>query len=330
MQFDAWSDMAKSGALEEDIRTCIRRRGMAHSTEKNYVHWYKRFVKFHSMKHPKELGQPGVEVFLNCLAVEREVSASTQNQAFNALLFLYREVLKMEWEDLNVKRAKVTRRLPVVLSRDEVRSVLRGTREGMPRLLLGLLYGCGLRVSEGLRLRIKDVDFSNGLIIVRNGKGGKDRCLSLPKSLVEGLKRQVQSAKLVYEGDESEGGARVSVEVALDRKSGGKFSRSWEWFWVFPAGVRGKDPRDGETKRYHIMEGAVSKWLKDAVQRADLGKRVTAHALRHSYATHLLQNGTDLRTIQEALGHSSVKTTEIYTHVIHAMAGRAGSPLDDL
>lgn len=322
--------MAESGALENEMRACIRRRGMAYTTEKNYVHWYKRFVKFHEMKHPSSVGQAGVEAFLNHLAVNRRVAASTQNQAFNALLFLFREVLKLEWDEVNAKRAKVTRRLPVVLSREEVKRLLGETREGLPRLLLALLYGCGLRVSEGLRLRVKDLDFSNGLVVVRSGKGNKDRCLAMPKGLASGLERQVQASRLVYEADNEMGGAKVSVEGSLDRKTGGTISSSWEWFWVFPAATRSNDPRDGELKRYHIMEGAVSKWLKDAVKRAKIDKRVTAHALRHSYATHLLQAGTDLRTIQEALGHASVRTTEIYTHVIHAMTGRAASPLDDL
>lgn len=217
-----------------------------------------------------------------------------------------------------------------MLSREEVRAVLGGCRAGVPRLMLSLLYGCGLRVSEGLRLRVKDVDFSNGVVQIRDGKGGKERCLTLPGSLVDALRRQVEAARLLYEEDDAEGGACVYVDPALDRKSGGGYSKSWQWYWVFPSAVRGKDPRDGVVKRHHILEGAVSKWLKQAVAKAGLEKRVTAHVLRHSYATHLLQKGVDLRSIQEALGHSSVKTTEIYTHVVHAMAGRAGSPLDDL
>ncbi len=239
-------------------------------------------------------------------------------------------VLDLPFEGMDAKRAKRRKRLPVVLGREEVRKVLAETRPGTPRVLLGLLYGCGLRVSEGLRLRVKDVDFSNGLIWVRGGKGGKDRSLAMPESLRKGLERQVSGARLLFEEDEGDGGAKVYVDPALDRKSGGGLGKSWAWYWVFPAAGRSVDPRDETRKRHHILEGAVSKWLAGGVKRAGIDKRVTAHALRHSYATHLLQAGTDLRTIQEALGHTNLKTTEIYTHVVHAIAKRAGSPLDDL
>lgn len=292
--------------------------------------WYKHYVKFHGMQHPVELGQKGVEDFMNYLAAVKKVAASTQNQAFSALLFLYRDVLGMELEGLDAKRAKTKRTLPVVLSPNEVSRLFEEVREGMPSVLLRLLYGCGLRVSEGLRLRIKDVDFSNQLVWVRDGKGGKDRALALPRSLESRLREQIQLARMKYEQDERSGGARVSVDAAYDRKHGGKPSRSWEWYWVFPASRLSSDPADGEEKRFHVMEGAVSKWISAAAKKAEIPKKVSAHVFRHSYATHLLQKGVDLRTIQEALGHSSVKTTEIYTHVIHAMAGRAGSPLDDL
>ncbi len=317
--------------LEEQMRTAIKRRGMSYRTEGSYVSWYKRFVKFHGMQHPADLGSKGIEDFLNYLAMEKNVAAGTQNQAFNALLFLYREVLKMELEGVNSTRAKAKKQLPVVLSRDEIRGLFEQARVGLPSLMLRLLYGCGLRVSEGLRLRVKDVDFENDCVWVRDGKGGKDRCLSMPESLRTELERQVTRARLIFEEDvENYGESRVYVAEALDLKHGGTLSRSWEWFWVFPTALRGVDPRDGEEKRHHILEGAVSKWLKSASNGAKIEKRVTAHVLRHSFATHLLQAGVDLRSIQELLGHESLKTTEVYTHVLKAMEGKVRSPLDDL
>ncbi|GAA5484665.1 tyrosine recombinase XerD [Haloferula sargassicola] len=245
-------------------------------------------------------------------------------------MFLFREVLKQPFEGVEAVRARRPHRLPVVLDREEVRHLLAVVPEGTPRCLVGLLYGCGLRVSEGLRLRVKDVDFGNGLVWVRQAKGKKDRCIAMPKRLADGLRRQVARARLMYEEDRSSGGSRVHVDESLDRRYGGKLSRSWEWYWVFPTAQRAEDPRDGDLKRHHLLEGAVSQWLSKAVKRAGIAKKVSAHTLRHSFATHLLQKGTNLRAIQEALGHSSVKTTEIYTHVVHAMEGRAASPLDDL
>ncbi len=322
--------MAK-GKLEEQMRTLMKRRGMSYRTEENYVSWYRRYVKFHGMKYPADLGSKGVEEFLNYLVMERNVAAGTQNQAFNALVFLYREVLEIELTGVDAKRAKKKKQLPMVLSRDEIRGLFEHTKAGLPSLMLRLLYGCGLRVSEGLRLRVKDVDFKNDCIWVRDGKGGKDRCVSMPENIKPELERQVKKARLQYEEDvENHGESRVYVSKALDKKMGGKLSRSWEWFWVFPTALRGVDPRDGEEKRHHMLEGAVSKWLKYAVTKAGIEKRVTAHVLRHSFATHLLQAGVDLRSIQELLGHENLKTTEIYTHVVKAMAGKVKSPLDDL
>jgi len=321
--------------LEDQIRKEIRRSGMSLRTEKTYVGWYKRFVRFHAMKHPSELGRVGVEQFLDDLALRRQVSAGTQGQALNALVFLFVRVMGCPAEDYNFRRAKRGKRLPVVLSKEEVKRLFSAMQEGFPLLFCRLLYGCGLRVSEGLRLRVKDVDFDNGVIWIREAKGHKDRCLEMPKRLAEDLNRQVARARHFYEEDESNGGACVYVDEALNRKFGGKAEKSWEWFWVFPAMRRSKDPRaeEGDEQkrmRHHVLESSVSRWLKTATEKADINKRVTAHTLRHSYATHLLQNGVDLRTIQEALGHASVKTTEIYTHVLHAINGRAGSPLDDL
>ena len=318
------------GLIENKLREELRKRGRAYRTEESYVGWYLRFVRFHKMRHPKMMGVQEVEDFLTHLAMEREVAASTQGQALHALLFLYQKVLDIDLQGIEAVRAKRPQQLPVVLSQDEMKGLLEEVPEGVPFCLISLLYGCGFRVSEGLRLRVKDVDFGNGTIWVRGGKGGKDRCVTMPKRLQNRLLRQVERARLQYEEDVDNGGSRVYVRPSVDVKFQGEPSRSWEWFWVFPAARKSIDPRDQLEKRHHLLEGAVSKWLKIAVKKAAIPKKVTAHTLRHSYATHLLQKGVDLRTIQEALGHSSVKTTEIYTHVVHAMAGKAGSPLDDL
>lgn len=316
--------------IEEQLRGEIRRGGLAYRTEVSYVSWYKRFVRFHGMKHPNELGRAEIEGFLHDLAINKRVAAATQAQALNALVFLFRRVLKREKEELIFTRAKRGKRLPIVLSVEEVKRLLEKIREGTPLLMVSLLYGCGLRVSEGLRLRVKDVDFENEVIWVRSGKGDKDRAVAMPKSLVSGLRRQVAKARVIYDEDEAGGRANVSIDESLRRKYGDDLARKWIWFWIFPSHQCSVDPREGVRKRHHLLEGAVSNWLKKALAESKIEKRVTAHTLRHSYATHLLQAGTDLRTIQEALGHSSVKTTEIYTHVIHAMAGKAKSPLDQL
>lgn len=323
--------MAEKGELENRLRTTLRRKGLSYRTEQSYIGWYKRYVKFHGLKHPEVVGTLGVEAFLNHLAVNKNVASSTQNQAFCALVFLYREVLSMPFDNVNSKRAKRTKKLPVVLSKDEVRSLIGCVKAGEPKMVLQLLYGCGLRVSEGLRLRIKDVDFPNKLIWIRNSKGGKDRCLSMPTSLEASLKRQVLRATVLQEEDAANYGAScVYVDAALNRKHGGGLSSSLAWFWLFPSAMLSIDPRDGQQKRHHIQSAAVSKWLRAAVTTAGINKKVSAHVLRHSYATHLLQNGVDLRSIQEALGHESVKTTEIYTHILHAISEKAQSPLDDL
>lgn len=322
--------MNNKGQLERDLRTAIRRRGMAIRTEASYVSWYRRFVKFHRMRHPMEVGQDGVEAFLNHLAINRDVAPGTQNQAFSALLFLYREVLKQEWTKLSAKRAKERQKLPVILSQEEMRAVLQKIPAGTPKVLISLLYGCGLRVTEALRLRIKDVDFPNQLIWVRDGKGGKDRSLTMPEGLRDALERQRCRARTQFEEDEATGGARVYVEPSLDRKSSGTFSKSWEWFWIFPAGKKSKDPRDGVLKRHHLLEGAVSKWLKKALKEVGVEKRVTAHTLRHSYATHLCIEGTDLKSLQEAMGHGSLKTTEVYLQLVRSLKGAPKSPLDTL
>lgn len=315
--------------LEDQLRAVIRRKGMALSTEKTYVSWYRHFVKFHNLRHPKTMGDAEVNAFLTHLAVNRRVAAATQNQALNALVFFFREVMKREDLVLDAQRAKTGKRLPTVLSVGEVKRVLE-QMEGTPRVVTGLLYGCGMRVNEVLRLRVKDADFENGVVWVRQGKGGKDRCLSMPAKLTAALERQVARAQTMYDEDEANGGANVYTPNALEVKDTSIANR-WEWFWVFPAASWANDPREVDVRRrHHIVDAGVSRWIKKACVAAGIEKKVSAHTFRHSYATHLLQKGIDLRTIQEALGHSSIKTTEVYTHVVHAMAGRAGSPLDDL
>ena len=283
------------------------------------------------MRHPQDMGVVELNQFLDDLAMVKGVAGSTQNQALNALVFLYRETLEIPVEGIDAIRAKVPKRLPTVLSKGEVRLVLDNLCSGRAKLVCGLLYGCGLRVNECLRLRIKDVDHSDGTIWVRGGKGGKDRVLTMPKSLHERLKSQRRHARLLWEEDrDTYGGSNVWMPDALDRKYPDA-PDSWEWFWLFPSASRAKDPRaGGAERRHHIRSSNVTSWLKESLKKAGIEKKVTAHTFRHSYATHLLAGGMDLRSIQVCLGHSSVKTTEIYTHVLHAMAGKVGSPLDEL
>jgi integron integrase len=286
-------------SIEEQIRAKIRRKGLALNTEKSYVAWYKRFVHFHGVKHPATMGAGEVEQFLTDLAVRQNVASSTQNQALNALIFLYREVLEMDLQGINAVRAKKKKRLPIVLTKDEIKRLLRALEVGESRLFVGLVYGCGLRVSEGLRLRVKDVDLEAGLLWIRDSKGGKDRVLEIPVRLREGLQRQIDRAKALWDEDIAEhGGPNVYLPHALAKKSP-NLPNSWAWFWIFPSAKWANDPREeGVRRRHHLSEGAVSQWISKAVKKAGItGKRVTAHALRHSYATHLLQAGVDLRSI---------------------------------
>ena len=319
--------------IEDQIRSMIRQRGMSFRTENTYVAWYKRYVKFHKLRHPAQMGKDEIGAFLQHLAMNKRVAAATQSQALNALVFLYVQVFSRPYEEFSFRRAKKGKKLPVVLSKEEVQRFFSVMPEGTPKILISLMYGCGLRVSEALRLRVKDVDFENGLIWVRSGKGGHDRSLTMPANLRIRLEAQLKKARVMFDEDEMNGGARVYVKESLETKSDGGYSKHWSWYWLFPAARLSIDPRavSGENlKRHHLLEAAVSKWIKRVVNEAAITKHVTAHVFRHSYATHLLQSGVDLRTIQEALGHSSVKTTEVYTHVLHAMNGKARSPLDDL
>jgi integron integrase len=315
--------------LLAQVRARIRVKHYALRTEKVYVDWVKRFVLFHGKRHPRDLGAAEVEAFLSHLAVTRHVSASTQNQAKAALLFLYKEVLGIElpWLD-EIVQARTTRRLPVVLTTREMKALL-DELDGTMWLVVALLYGTGMRLLEGLRLRAKDVDFERRAIIVREGKGNKDRVTMLPEHLVLPLRDQWNRAKALHALDLDEGYGEVEMPYALDRKYP-RAGTQWQWQFVFPAASRSADPRSGVIRRHHLYPQTVQRAVKEASGRANIAKPVTPHTLRHSFATHLLQAGHDIRTVQELLGHASVETTMIYTHVLKIGGRGVRSPLDAL
>ena len=301
------------------------------STEQVYVYWVRFFIRWSgnggAMRHPRDMGASEVEAFLTHLATERKVSASTHNQALSAILFLYREVLAVELPWLNgINRPTQKRRIPSVLTKDEV-AVLLAQMEGETALIARLLYGTGMRLMEGMRLRIKDVDFDRHVIIVRDAKGGKDRVVMLPRSLEPALRLQLLAARAQWEADRAVQRSGVETPHALERKYP-KVGHTWAWFWMFPSPTLSIDPRSGVERRHHLYEDRVQRALKKAVPLAGICKAVSVHTLRHSFATHLLQSGTDIRTVQELLGHSDVSTTMIYTHVLKVSAGGTASPLD--
>ena len=313
--------------LLDRMREAIRTRGYSIRTEDTYVHWARRFIVFHGRRHPAELGPDEVAAFLSHLAVHGRVAPSTQNQAKSALLFLYREVLglSLPWLD-EVIAAKDRRRLPVVLTPAEVRALL-AELSGTMGLVTALLYGTGMRLLEALRLRIKDVEFARREVLVRQGKGGKDRVTVLPENLVAPLQAQVARAHALHLRDLDGGGGEVWLPHALARKYPAQ-GRAWGWQWVFPSAVRSIDPRSGAQRRHHLHEASVQKAVALAARRAGIVKPCSPHVLRHSFATHLLQAGYDIRTVQELLGHSDVKTTMIYTHVLNRGGRGVRSPLD--
>jgi len=313
--------------LLDEVRARIRARHYSLRTERAYVGWIRRFILANARRHPRELGAPEVERFLTQLAVEGQVAASTQNQALSALLFLYREVLqvKLPWME-DVVRAKHSRHVPTVLSRDEIQALL-ARMDGRSWLLASLLYGTGMRLMEGLRLRVKDVDFARHEITIRDGKGGKDRRTVLPRSLVDPLLREVERARCLHAGDLAAGFGEAALPHALARKYPGA-GRDFGWQYVFPAEHRSRDPRDGVERRHHVDDAVLSRALKTARLRAGIAKPLSAHTLRHSFATHLLEAGYDIRTVQELLGHKDVATTQIYTHVLNRGPAGVLSPLD--
>jgi integron integrase len=313
--------------LMEQLRLAIRRRHYSHHTEKAYTFWVRAYIRFHRLRHPREMGAEEVRAFLNHLANKKHVASATQNQALAAILFLYREVLQIElpWVE-GVERARTPKRLPVVLTRDEVRAILKGL-SGTPWLVAGLLYGAGLRVHEGISLRVKDIDFAFRQILVRDGKGMKDRVTMLPESVRLPLERHLQTVKTLHERDLEAGFGRAPLPDALARKYQGA-NRDWGWQFVFPSAERQEIPDSGDEVRFHISPRMVQDAVHRAVRRARIVKPATCHTFRHCFATHLLETGYDIRTVQELLGHSDVKTTMIYTHVLNRGGKGVRSPLD--
>lgn len=315
--------------LLDQLRETLRSRHYSHRTEQTYCSWVKRFIYFHNVRHPQEMAEPEINAFLTYLAVKEKVAASTQNQALSALLFLYRHVLGREVGDLSeVIRARKPKRLPVVMTLEEVKAVLANL-SGDKWLMASLMYGAGLRLMECLRLRVQDLDFSRNEILVRDGKGAKDRITMLPVSLKTSLQEQLKSVKVIHERDLADGWGRVLMPDALDRKYLNA-PKEWRWQWVFPQENRWKNLKTSEEGRHHVDESLVQKAVRDAVTRAGLTKRATCHTFRHSFATHLLEAGYDIRTVQELLGHKDVKTTMIYTHVLTRGPSGVRSPVDGL
>ena len=315
--------------LLDRVRAAIRVRHYSIRTEDAYVDWVRRYILFHGKRHPADMGADEVAAFLSDLAVNRQVSASTQNQAKAALLFLYKQVLQQDLPWLSeVVAAKQSRRLPVVLTQREVRELLL-YMDGTMWLAASLLYGTGMRLLECLRLRVKDVEFERREIIVREGKGNKDRVTVLPENLIEPLKAQIAKAQALHQKDLDAGLGEVYLPDALTVKYPGA-ARAWGWQYVFPSPVLSIDPRSNKQRRHHIYEQSVQKAVGLAARRAQITKPCTPHVLRHSFATHLLQAGYDIRTVQELLGHTDIKTTMIYTHVLNKGGRGVLSPLDSL
>jgi integron integrase len=315
--------------LLDQVRDAIRTKHYSYRTEQTYVEWIKRFILFHEKRHPKDMDTPEVQAYITYLAVERNVSASTQNQALSAISFLYKHVLQKDIAlPSDLVRPARPEHVPTVLSHPEAMSVINKL-SGVTQLMAMLLYGSGLRVMECLRLRVKDLDFSNHQLIVRDGKGEKDRVTVLPDSLINGLQKHLQTVQSIHKKDLKEGFGEVSLPYALERKYTSA-PKEFAWQYVFPAAIRSNDPVSKKTKRHHTDPSVLQKAIREAARLAGIDKPVTPHTFRHSFATHLLQNGYDIRTVQELLGHKDVKTTMIYTHVLQRGGLAVKSPLDSL
>ncbi|MFN7929764.1 MAG: integron integrase [Blastocatellia bacterium] len=313
--------------LLDQVRTTIRLRGLTYRTEQTYCDWIKRFIVFHGKRHPREMGAPEIRDFLAHLVNDRNVASSTQNVALHALLFLYQEVLLIEMPFIgDLQPARKEPRLPVVFTPDEVRALL-AQLSGTKWLMASLLYGTGMRVSELLRLRVKDIDFKQNQIIVREGKGRKDRVTMLPQAMKEPLYEHLREVKLAHDEDLRAGFGAVLLPYALATKYPNASYR-WEWQYVFPAPQRSRDPRSGEVRRHHLDPAVLQRAVKVALGKTTIAKHGSCHTLRHSFATHLLERGSDIRTVQELLGHEDVSTTMIYTHVLNRGGLGVQSPLD--
>ena len=322
--------MSRTNLLTE-MSELMRRLHYSIHTEKIYCEWTKRFIKFHGIKERKTLlleSENKVETYLTHLAVQANVAESTQNQAFNALIFLYRHLLNQPLENIQATRSRREPRIPTVLTKEEVKLIL-GFMTGTSALVTKLLYGCGLRISEAARLRVQDIDYSYKQITVRNGKGMKDRVTPLPLRATALLQEHLINVKVIFERDLQEGHGEVYLPHALAKKYPNA-NKEWLWQYVFPARSLSIDPRSGITRRHHLDQSVINKGIKTAVRRAKIEKNISSHTFRHSFATHLLQKGTDIRTIQSLLGHRDLQTTMIYTHVLKQGAGGVLSPLDDL
>ena len=315
--------------LLDKVHAVLRIHHYSLRTEHSYVQWIKRFILFHKKRHPKEMGKLEVEAFLSYLATDKNVAASTQNQALSAILFLYKKVLNIEidWVD-NVVRAKRPKYLPVVLSPNEVKTMIRAM-DGTYQLMAKILYGSGLRLMELLRLRVQDVNFDYEQIVVRSGKGNKDRVTVLPANVMSDIKEQLKLTRLLHNKDLQEGYGEVYLPFALERKYPNA-AKEWIWQYIFPSSKRSMDPETNVIRRHHIYHQNFTRAIKKAAYDIGINKRVTSHTFRHCFATHMLENGYDIRTVQELLGHKDVKTTQIYTHVMKKGASGVKSPLEDI
>ncbi|OPY80816.1 MAG: Tyrosine recombinase XerD [Syntrophorhabdus sp. PtaU1.Bin153] len=321
------AEPSSTASLIDQARHLIRLKHYSIRTEETYLHWIKRYLFFHNNRSPNEMGNYEIEAFLTHLAVNLRIASATQNVAFNALLFLYRNVLKKDLGDIDAIRAKKPRRLPTVMSKDETMKVISAVPSDH-QLAVKLIYGSGLRLMECLRLRVKDIDFGNNHILIRDAKGMKDRITILPDNLKSALQDHLERVRLLHQDDMVKGYGRVYLPYALERKYP-KASTEWGWQYVFPAKTLPKDPRTGEIRRHHIHENSLQKAVKTAVQLAGIAKPVNVHTFRHCFATHLLEANYDIRTVQELLGHKDVSTTMIYTHVLSKPGLHVKSPLDE-
>jgi len=321
--------MSKPLKLLDQVKQAIRVRHYSYRTEQSYVMWVKQYIRFHNIQHPQNLDESDVSKFLTHLAINRRVAPSTQNQALNALVFLYRYVLESPLQEIKqVKRASGKQKLPVVLNQNEIRTLLKH----LPHphwLLAALMYGSGLRLMEVLRLRVKDFDFQYRAIRVMQGKGRKDRIVTLPDNLISHIKQQIEYSRMIHNKDIDDGFGKTILPYALDRKYPNA-ATSIEWQFVFPGKNRSKHPQSNQVSRYHIHEQTLQRAIKNALRKAGINKTASSHSLRHSFATHLLERGADIRTVQEQLGHSDIRTTQIYTHVLQRGAGAVISPLNGI